>query len=95
LRKAWALVKIQALQTAMSTGIVTITFRKLSGELTTRQATRSLDLIPSEHHPRNGSRAYTPDLFLLPFYSLTDGGWRSLTAQGVVSFKLSNINPAQ
>jgi len=86
LKDAWEMVKLQALKALMKLGAVLVTFRKIDGTLTTRKATRNPDLIPAEKQPKYPARPETY-IWALPFYSLTDGGWRSLTAQGIVHFK--------
>ncbi|MDJ1481294.1 SH3 beta-barrel fold-containing protein [Cytophagaceae bacterium YF14B1] len=56
LKDAWALVKLQALKALMKLGSVLVTFRKIDGTVTTRKATRNMDLVPTEKHPKHPAR---------------------------------------
>ncbi len=87
LKDAWALIKLQALKALMKIGSVIVTFKKLNGEITTRIATRNMAMVPVDKHPKHGSRE-TEYVWALPFYSLTDNAWKSLTAQGIISFSI-------
>ncbi|MDJ1496568.1 SH3 beta-barrel fold-containing protein [Cytophagaceae bacterium DM2B3-1] len=87
LKDAWALVRLQALKALMKLGAVLVTFRKVNGEVTTRKATRNMDLVPTEKHPKYGSRE-SEYIWTLPFFSLTDNAWRSLKAENLISFSI-------
>jgi hypothetical protein len=84
LKDAWALVKLQAVKALMRAGTVSVTFRKVSGEVTTRTATRNMDLVPAEKHPKISKE--TEYVWSLPFFDLGCNGWKCLKAENILSF---------
>ncbi|MDJ1481736.1 SH3 beta-barrel fold-containing protein [Cytophagaceae bacterium YF14B1] len=87
LKDAWALVKLQAVKALMKLGAVLVTFRKVDGTVTTRKATRKMDLIPAEKHPKYPARE-NEYIWVLPFFDTEKQAWRSLKAENLISFSI-------
>ncbi|MDJ1480385.1 SH3 beta-barrel fold-containing protein [Cytophagaceae bacterium YF14B1] len=87
LKDAWALVKLQALKILMKLGAVLVTFRKIDGTVTTRKATRNIDLVPAEKHPKYGNRE-SEYIWVLPFFDTEKQAWRSLKAENLITISI-------
>ena len=81
-------VKPLTLEQALRSGVVELTFIKTNGQLTTKVATRCMDYIPTHKQPKGGSVSNR----VLPFYSLGDYDWRSVSLfnGAIVEWKLVN-----
>ncbi len=86
LKFAWKVVKRAELRDLLSHAIVTVTFMKVSGEITTRTVTRNASFIPAEFAPKGEN---TKKYGTITFFSLSDGGWRSFRSDNLIRYKVA------
>lgn len=79
LKAAWKAVKLRM---ALKVGKVEVTFRKASGEITTRTATLCSDFF--EYTNKGTNRVPKPSV--ISFYSLTDNGFRACRIERLISY---------
>ena len=87
MKKAWKEIKLRDLNTALAHKTVRVSFMKVNGEITTREATRSSKLIPQSFAPKGTGQGKHDNL--VTFYSLTDGGWRSFRSENLISYQVA------
>ena len=87
MKKAWKEIKLRDLNTALAHKTVRISFMKVNGEITTREATRSSKLIPHAFAPKGTGQGKHDNV--VTFYSLTDGGWRSFRSENLISYQVA------
>jgi hypothetical protein len=87
MKAAWKEIKLRDLHTALAHKTVRVTFMKINGEITTREATRSRKLIPAQFAPK-GQGGYSHDK-VVTFFSLTDGQYRSFRSDNLISFQVA------
>jgi len=69
------------LSEALSTGEVSVTFTKVSGEERTMRCTKLLDKIPSEFQPKDSGRKHPEDVTAV--FDLDKNDWRSFRNDSV------------
>jgi hypothetical protein len=87
MKKAWKEIKLRDLNTALAHKTVRISFMKVNGEVTTREATRSSKFIPHRFAPKGTGQSKHANV--VTFYSLTDGGWRSFRAENLIRYQIA------
>ena len=86
LKFAWTVIKRAEFKKLLSQTVVRVTFTKVNGETTTRLATRSAEFIPAEYAPKGeGNRNEA----VITFFSVSDGGWRSLKAENLIRYRMA------
>jgi len=79
LKAAWKEIKLRA---SLKSKKVAITFRKASGEITTRIATLSDKFFDYKSSSKGTQKAG-----LIKFFSITDNGFRACRIERLISFK--------
>ncbi len=82
LRRSWREHKCKALLELLRSSVLSITFRKVDGTVTTRVGTRSAQLVPTEAQPKGYGSSKSFDV--IPFYSLSDHAWRSFRTDSII-----------
>lgn len=77
----------------LNTGIYNIQFTKLDGAIRDMIATRKLDEIPEEQHPKTFSNEITDDASSVPVFDLKVCGWRSVRPITLTS--IVEVSPAE
>jgi hypothetical protein len=87
MKQAWKEIRLQDLNTALAHQTVRVTFLKINGEITTREATRSSKFIPHRFVPKGTGQGKHDHV--VTFYSLTDGGWRSFRSENLIRYQIA------
>ncbi len=77
MKQAWKEIKLRDLNTALTHKTVRISFMKVNGEITTREATRSSKFIPQPFAPKGTGQGKH------------DCGWRSFRSENLVIYQVA------
>lgn len=78
--------KRQGILSALSEGVVHLQFKKVNGDLRNMVATRMMDKIPEEKHPKTEDKREKNETIVV-LYDLEVNDWRSFRVENLVEYR--------